>query len=51
MCREKMHALLVPSRICQIYASKTLGRKVILSKGGMSKVFNLTLMNKLTRIE
>ena len=30
---------------------KALGTKVILSKGGKSKVSNLTLMNKLIRIE
>ena len=47
-----MYTLLVPTRICQTYASKTLGTKVILTKGDKrSKVFNLTLMNKLIRIE
>ena len=51
MCRGKKYALLVPSRIFQTYAQKALGTKVILSKGGKSKVFNLTLMNKLMRIE
>ena len=51
MCRGKECALLVPSRIFQTYAWKALGTKVILSKGGKSKVFNLTLMNKLMRLE
>ena len=46
-----MYALQVPSRICQTYARKELGTKVILSQGGKSKMFNLTFMNKLTRIE
>ena len=44
-------ALLVPSRIFQTYAQKALETKVILSRGGKSKVFNLTLMNKLMKIE
>ena len=48
---KKMYALLVPSRICPTYAQKALGTKVILSKGGKSKVVNPTLMNKLMRIE
>ena len=43
---KKMYALLVPPRICPTYAQKALGTKVILSKGGKSKVFNPTLMNK-----
>ena len=51
MCREKMYALPVPSRIRHTYAWKALGTKVILGKGGESKVFNLTLMNKLMRME
>ena len=46
-----MDALQVPSRICQTYAWKELGKKIILSQGGKSKMFNLTFMNKLTRIE
>ena len=50
MCREKKFALLIPSRIFQTYAYKALGTKVILSRGGKSKVFNLTLMNKLMKI-
>ena len=41
----KMYALQVPSRICQTYAWKELGTKVILSQGGRSKMFNLTFMN------
>ena len=51
MCRGKECALLVPSRIFQTYTQKALGKMVILSKGGRSNVFNLTLMNKLMRIE
>ena len=51
MCLEKMYALIVPPRICPTFAQKALGTKVILSKGGKSKVFNATLMNKLMRIE
>ena len=47
----EMYALLVPSRICQTYAWKAHETKVILSKGGKGKVFNLTLMNKLMRID
>ena len=50
MCREKIYALPVPSRIRQRYETGT-STKVILSKGGKSKVFNLTLMNKSIRIE
>ena len=47
----KKYALLVPSKIFQTYAKKALGTKFPLSKGGTSKVFNLTLMNKLMRID
>ena len=43
--------ILVPYRKGQTYVHKALGTKVILSKGGKSKVFNLTLRNKLIRIE
>ena len=46
-----MYTLLVPSRIWETCAKRALGTKVTLSKGGKSKVFNLTLMNKLMRIE
>ena len=48
---EKKFTLLVSSRIFQTCTWKALGTKVILSKGGRSNVFNLTLMNKLMRIE
>ena len=53
MCPKKKMRLTstLSSRIFQTYAQKALGKKVILSKGGKSKVFNLTLMNKLMRIE
>ena len=48
---EKKFTLLVSSRIFQTCTWKALGKKVILNKGGRSNVFNLTLMNKLMRIE
>ena len=34
-----------------IYVNEAVGTKEILGKGGKGKVFNLTLMNKLMRIE
>ena len=46
---KKVYALLVPPRICQTYAQKALWAKVIPSKGGKSKVYNLTLMNILIK--
>ena len=51
MCREKIYTFLVPSRLCKTYAWQALGTKVILSKGGKGKVFNVTYMNKIMRIE
>jgi len=41
-----MYTLLVPSRICQTYALKALGSKVIQSKGGKGKEFNLIDFNE-----
>ena len=50
-CCTKIYPSLVPWQTSQTYAKKCLGQKQYLAGKVGEKVFNLTLMNKLIRIE